>query len=408
MSRHIDGCRGPRAALGGAIRIVRGVTRLAIIAAFLLGLVAIAVGRSGRVDRSEVRGEAEVPVRVGFLVGGYPLRQDRFFDARTGVPVPVELPGAGALWNSGWAPWRDGQGRGQVVGRWSCSAGGGTRRNELVRLSQPDGAVLDRLPLEDLPHWAGAPCWFPDRTSRVLLAGGDCLLYRVDFDAARGPRLRPLSWHLEGPTPTLVRMDDLSWPATARLGGNLLVSLCLRSDWTPRPSRDEWRLWWLRIDGAATEVVAGGPIVVRGQSGAYNVNERFATLSPVAPHQLAWLEYESARFQAPCRLRIAPVEIDAATRAPSVRRASARMLDANCAPVAPAFSADGQHLVYMPATEDSASPRLRRLALDEVDVTPRSTRITHDDGGDSEPRIVSLSASLAQESRLVTRLMARP
>ena len=375
--------------LEGAVRIVRRAFRLAVIAASILGLIAIGLGRVDRENPQRVGGEADVPIRVGVGVGGRPPYQDRFFDPETGRPVPVTLPGRGTLWGSGWAPWRDDHGRTQIVGRWMRESVGMTGENVLVRLSQPDGAVLDRLPLGGLPNWIGSPCWFSDQTPRILLAGGDGLLYRVDFGSARGLRLKQVPWHREGDRPSIVRIDDLSWPRDPRLGHRLLASLWVRPDVASIPNRDEWRLWWLQLDADETEVVAGGPISVREGSDPPKVDERFAILSPAAPPRLAWLERDRAGRLGPWRLRIASIGFDARSGAPVVMVGGARTLAEDCAMVAPAFSADGRLLTYMRVIDDLDSPRLRRLVMTAGDGPTETARAHPDDGGTSQIRVAA-------------------
>ena len=153
-------------------------------------------------------------MRIDSVDVGPSLGPDRFLDPESGLPVVAVLPGPGMLRGVSWSPWRDERGQAQLVGLWYNASPSRPRDYALVRLSQPDGAVLDRISHEGLPGWVAPPCWFPDRSERLLLAGGDGQLYRLDFgsDDARGPWPRPLSWRAGGDPLRIARFGDLSWP----------------------------------------------------------------------------------------------------------------------------------------------------------------------------------------------------
>ena len=73
----------------------------------------------------------------------------------------------------------------------------------LVRMSLPDGEILDRLILPDEALPMGAPSWIPGGPVSVIYVGGDGRIYRVDF-ARSG-----LDGDLEGeanPHPTALRL----------------------------------------------------------------------------------------------------------------------------------------------------------------------------------------------------------
>jgi hypothetical protein len=330
-----------------AARFVVGVARLLLAIGAALTLIAMALGRSappaapGRADREAV------PVRVGIRPGAPPWEPDRFLDPAGGLPVAPTLPAGGGLFGSAWAPWADGSGRTQLVGIWRDRRSGDAA---LVRLSQPDGSVLDRLAEEgDWPGWTGAPCWFPDRSERVLLAGGEGSLHRLDFgDDAPGRGPRPLPWRCD-PGSEAPPVRDLAWPRHPRLGGRLLAAICRRKEaGASRPGQVAHALWWLRLDPEASAVVAAGPLVVR-PDGAVPADERFPAFSPcgAGPPRVAWLERVTRWGESPWRLRVADVEIDPASGDPSAAVGTARDLAEGCEAVAPTFSADGRRLVYV-------------------------------------------------------------
>jgi hypothetical protein len=340
----VDGGGGPRRP-GEAARIV-GAARLILASGAVLVLFALALSRSAppaapwRADREAV------PVRVGIRPGAPSWEPDRFLDPAGGLPVAPTLPAGGGLFGSAWAPWADGSGQTQLVGVWKDRRSGEVA---VIRLSQPDGAVLDHLPMEaGLPGWAGAPCWFPDRSERVLLAGGDGVLYRLDFgDDAQYRRPRPLPWRC-GPGPDLASVRDLAWPRHPVLGGRLLAAIELKKEARGPHRPGAHALWWLRLDPEANAVVAAGPLVVRAD-GAAPVDEQLPTFSPcgAGPPRVAWLERVPRWGGGLWRLRVADVEVDPAGGDPYVPVGTARDLTDDCEVVALTFSADGRRLVYV-------------------------------------------------------------
>jgi hypothetical protein len=352
--------RAPR--VGG---VFVGAARILLAAALLLMPVALILGRTRDPGPPAPHRPAGAPMRIGMPVMAFP-NPDRFVDPETGAAVPVAVAGAGFLAASAWSPWRDGADRAQLVGTWMAE---GSRDVTLVRLSQPDGAVLDRISTAGLPAWLGAPCWFPDRSERLLLCGGDGLLYRLDFGAGddRGPS--PLAW--SGGAPSGVRVVDLSWPVGSVIGGRALASLCFKRGPEVPAEIGEWSIWWLRLDDGPGAIVGVGPLLAP-PGGEAGVDRRHPTLSPDDGHPaLAWLEKPRGRSDRPWRLRFAPLAIDLDTGDPSIREASARTLAEDCLRVAPAFSADGSQISYVPA--GPGPPRVLRVSLDRAPAPPDAT-----------------------------------
>ena len=350
--------------LGAAARrVVVGAMRLLLGLVLLLALVALVLGRAERPEPPVLADQDDLLIRVGVQADGFTWAADRFFDAETGRAVAPSLPGGGELWSSVWAPWVDQFGRTQLIGLWKGSA---PVETALIRVSEPGGIVLDRLPVDDLPNWKGA-CWFPDRSARVLLAGYDGRLYRLDFDGAdAGPlRPRPVAWR-GGPATGVARLNDLSWPRHPGFGGRLLASLSLRkADDATVCRSDPLSLWWLRLDPEADAVVAAGPLIRRAARAPEAGDERHAALSPAGsrPPAVAWLE--RPRTGEPWRLRVAPVEVDPLSGDPFASAARARTLAEGCAAVTPAFSADGRRITYV--VPGPGAPGVRRVDVPGAD-----------------------------------------
>jgi hypothetical protein len=305
----------------------------------LLIPLALALGRAGRPDPPPLIDRDDLPIRIGLHFQGGARSPDRFLDPETGRPVIPSAPARGNIWGSAWAPWADECGRTQLVAFWKDST---LRDSALLRLSQPDGAVLDRISAAYLPTWS-ALCWFPDRSARILLPGHDGILYRVDFgDPDAGSRQpRPIAWR-GGPARGVVLLDDLAWPRHPGLGGRILAALTVRGE----PGAPQtWSIWWLRLDPEATAVIAAGPLVPDDGGG----DGRCPALSPAVagPPTLAWLERTRGRRGDGWRLRIAPVVVDPRSGDPSVGGGRARTLAEDCEPAAPAFSADGRRISYI-------------------------------------------------------------
>ncbi len=346
-------------------KVFVGAARVVLAAALLLTPVALILGRTRDPGSPGPHRPAGAPMRIGLPVMVFP-NPDRFVDPETGAAVPVAVPGPGCLAASAWSPWRDGADRAQIVGTWMAE---GSRDLALVRLSQPDGAVLDRISTAGMPAWIGAPCWFPDRSERLLLCGGDGLLYRLDFGSGdvRGPS--PLARSAE--IRSGARIVDLSWPAGAVIGGRALASLSFKRGPEVPAEIGEWSIWWLRLDDPPDAIVGLGPLLAPpgGDSG---VDRRHPTLSPDDSHPgLAWLEQPRSRYNHSWRLRFAPLTLDPDTGDPSIREASARTLAEDCLRVAPAFSADGSQISYVPAGPGPL--RVLRVSLDRVPTPPDAT-----------------------------------
>lgn len=324
-------------------------SRLLGVVLALVCLVAVAMGRL-----APVPARFRIAVRPAYEIVSGPLidpvpGNPRVLDLRTGELGRFRVPQGDAIDFASVSPWHDEDGESQVVGRW-------VPRSDVVhstepaviglaRYSVPSGRVLDHVSLRVFP--ASDPCWFPGLTSRILYAGADGLLYRMDFRDAPGvhddgaaTHPATIDWH--GPALGLPTVRDPVWPAGRCLDGRLIVSLAhlehqADSHLTPA------RLWWLRLDHDGSAVVEAGPLTDPGAGPrADRGDERFPTVS-VAPDGrilLAYLRQVPASNK--WELRLSAVGRDPRTGHPVIRTADDQVLTRDHLGSRPSFSADGR------------------------------------------------------------------
>ncbi len=163
-------------------------------------------------------------------------RTHRIIDTETGAVSLLQIPGACGFDTLSVSPWRDAGGQHHMAGCWKGFTkdehGGQPEVTGVARVTFPGGRVLGRIAIE--PVLNAPPCWFPDRSDRILFAGGDGQLYLLDFREAGGPGEAALP---SAPRPQPVQL----------VGGRSRVRL----DFHPRSVLAEWAGPWRPPRGGA-------------------------------------------------------------------------------------------------------------------------------------------------------------
>ena len=137
-------------------------------------------------------------------------------------------------------------------------------------------------------------------------------------------------------------MSDPIWPDGPALGGRAVVAIGV----LPRVGGhyEPARLWWLKLDRDGSRVEDAAPLTVT-DSPADRPEERLPALgrTPSGESVLSYLTHAAASES--WEVRIAPIRLDPETGTPSVLTTDALVVAKGCAPLAPAFSADGRWLL---------------------------------------------------------------
>jgi hypothetical protein len=293
----------------------------------------------------------------------------RILDTATGTVTRLVIPDGDRLTGLACSPWSDHDGRSHLIGCWRGVDGGDfgvlAQSFGLARYTFPAGRSLVRMTCDPLPR--GRPCWFPDRSDRILFAAGDGRLYHCALpgDAQVGdPELhpRPIAWEVLPPGADAVHVGDPTWPGGPIIGGRLLVELIT----LPDPSRALWgpNLWWLQLSPDGEAVTAAGRLIAPDAATSPD-EERSPALgrSIDGKSLLAYLDRRSGSTS--WDLWLAPITADAASGAPRVLASTGRKLAEGCVAVPPAFSPDGRWVyVWRPDLRDGI--RVERFAVDTV------------------------------------------
>jgi hypothetical protein len=271
-------------------------------------------------------------------------------DTGSGRLEPLALPPGMGLDMASVSPWEE-DGRRQIVGTgWTRSPSEDSWWHSalgLVRMSLPDGEVLDRVTMPDEAIPLGPPCWVPGGLAGILYVGGDFRLYRVEFESSRldgniedvaDPRPRPLGWQTPEPGAGGDHFRDLAWPDDTRMGGRALASLRFKDGESGRYT--DWQVWWLELGRGGTSIVAAGRLLEPGTAEG-GATPQFPNLVTVdrAP-ALAYLVHgpDASGYQ----LRVAPIRFDPDSGSPHARDSDSRTLAEGCLPTSPAASPDGR------------------------------------------------------------------
>ena len=277
------------------------------------------------------------------------------FDFESGRLETLPLPPGVGIDKASVSPWEE-DGRRQIVGvGWNRSGAEESLSITdlgLIRMSLPDGEILDRLILSDEALPVAAPCWIPGAPASVLYVGGDFRLYRVDFGSSlldRGTEdvadthPRPLEWQAPLPGAGDVQFRDLTWPDEPRLGGRALVSLRFKDRETGRYT--DWQVWWLQLDRGGTSIVAAGRLLEPGPSDTA-VSRRLPNLVSVRGEPaLAYLARRPG--ESGYQLRVAPIHFDPDSGSPQAHDVDSRPLAEDCSPTSPVASPDGRWITVV-------------------------------------------------------------
>ena len=326
-----------------------GMIRIAAFAGLVLAAFAVGLGRMNPPTAPRRAPAAVARVGLAARITAADGRVADYFDLARGRLGSLTLPPDEVLYNASFAPWTDQVGKGQVVGRWAHRE---SREHPaqfgLARFSVPDGEPLGLIATERPP--LGPPCWFPDRSARVLYAGGDGRLYRFDFDADRGhpdeggddeaeasPRPVDLGTLPDGGATTQVA--DPCWPDGPAIGGRAVVALSTLREAAPRFENP--KLWWLTLDRDGTRILAAGRLTAP-DSVENDLEERLPAIGS-APDGSPILAYLTRQGPASAwTVRVAPIRVDPETGIPTAATAAARVVAEPCAPALPAISPDGR------------------------------------------------------------------
>jgi len=272
------------------------------------------------------------------------------------------------------SPWRDGEGRYHLMGRWhdfaADQSGDSPGATGVGRGTFPPSRVVDHVGFE-FAVW-GRPCWAPDRSDRILFTGGDGRLYLGDFLKLRGPAPsppQPLRWQVDPPEGATGWHRDPCWSDLPALGGRLLISQLYGLSPT-RPGASS-HLWWLELSPDGESIVgAEQALVLEGVGLSPSQDEERMPTVGVDHTGRPLLAYLArAQGQVNWELWLMPIEPMTSGRGPRVLTTARRKLAEECAPVLPSFSADGRW-IYAGRTPNGTF-RLERLAI-PADASERS------------------------------------
>lgn len=357
--------------------IVRGACGALAKLALMATILAVVLSRVNP-PAPAVRTPRTVPLVVGpETVSELSPPKTIVFDPETGLVDPLASRVGMDLYHASGSPWRDERGRSQMVGVLSGLPQGGSGEPALVRTSLPDGGLLDRLMMESLP--AGRPCWFPDRSARILFVDSRSRLARLEFEARPNRRgeLRPktLRWRGEVAGSDGLLGGDVSWPSDPRLNGRILASVSPRSTRGGVARLEREQIWWLQLDQEHTEVVAAGRLTRPGVPDDGLATERCPVIGSDARGRLllAYLERRTNEPRSHWKLKVVPVASDPESGGLSVLAPEARTLCGRCVATPPSFSPDNRWLRCLTWPEGSGSWRVQSFAINTATpVPPRS------------------------------------
>ncbi len=342
--------------------------RIALILAATASFLAIQIGRANperparrtRTAANQCLLNKYYSEAAGEACCDFAGRGARLLDVETGRLEMLPPMHRHLLDRASLSPWEE-SGRRQVIGLESCDS-----MVAMVRLALPGGETLDQVGFADLAVPSSAPSWFPGTLARVLYAGADGQIYRLDFETTRPdgvvvgvPEARPraLSWRAPVFSGGEVTVCDLSWPEDARMGGRLFASLFRKDAASRSPAVPQ--LWWLELDRDATSIVAAGPLLEPSPAGEGDeLRLPNLVIDGDGAASLAYLARTGGRRGH--QLRVTPIDFDPDSRIPRAREAEARVLALGCISSTLIAAHDGSWLTV--SRRDGPAVRLGQLA----------------------------------------------
>jgi hypothetical protein len=352
--------------------VIARLTRFTVLIGLALMIVAVGLGRM--TPAREARELSGPPIA---FISSYLLRtsisQLNLLDAEQGHLRALTLGHGDGLDCFSASPWTDAWGERHLAGRWSNTEGQAESTLfhgfGIARVAYPSGRLIDHVEADVQP--CSPPCWFPGTAARILFPAADGLLYSYSFEddpTGKSPpdrkQPRPLRWDLQSPTnrpPGIVQ--DIAWASP--LGtSRLLVATILPSDRSSDGSpQSRVELWWFRLSTDGSSVTTGGPLLVPGSAATPNCKsfrKPAVTTTAEGDRLLACLiEGEESNLA----LALIPLPTDPASEGLGIEPAAIRILADGCAPVAPAFSADGRWISFAQGGFSAGSLRISRARV---------------------------------------------
>lgn len=296
-------------------------------------------------------------------------RDVSLMDLETGRLKTLSLPPGVGIDKASLSPWEE-EGRRQIVGiGWNRLEDGSSSQYSdigLVRMSLPDGGILDRLTSPDVVLPACPPCWIRGAPAGVLYVGRDFRLYRVDFEPShpsgglQGPaEIRPSLVDWQGPLPGKggVQFRDLSWPDEPRMGGRAFASLRFKDRQTGRDT--DWQIWWLQFDRGGTSIAAAGQLLQTNLAEAVDSRKLPNLVSARGEPALIYLMHRPG--EPGDRLWVAPIHFDPDSDSPLAEEADSRLLAEGLPPNSPVAFKNGWWITVM--RKGGPDPKTERLAI---------------------------------------------
>jgi hypothetical protein len=356
----------------GSIReigvVIKVVARLAASLALVITVAAILLGRYVEPLVGRVPGRVSVAraVHIQDVISFREAHANKFFDPETGASVRVALPMSDRFGPIGLAPASGVGGVHRAAGFYALDHGEeGVGTHRLVIFGVPDGAEIDRIPLEVIP--TSDPCWAPDGSDRIVFSAFNGRLYEYRRRGKSGVFVHQLGLGPALSPGSIGQIRDLCWSTDPRLEGRLLVTVRLPAKVAGKEI-PPYQLAWMQLDPEDGSILACVPL--DRWAPVQNCERRFPTVgrSPNGGIQVAFLSKFDKR--GPWFLELAELTVGAPGGPLVMVKGSERVVARDVHPTPVAFSADGQFITYVPVIEPNLRPgNPTRIALAERPAT---------------------------------------